>query len=75
MDMKGHFSGTTVKLIRQGRQQALRAGDVRVIKRATALLARHEHTVPEVVEDLGVSAATLYRWLQAIILEGVSGLW
>jgi len=75
MDMKGHFSGTTVKLIRQVRQQAFRAGDVRVIKRATALLALHEHTVPEVVEDLGVSAATLYRWLQAIILEGVSGLW
>jgi transposase len=75
MDMKVHFSGATVKLVRQVRQHAFRAGDVRVIKRTTALLELQGHTVPEVAEDLGVSPVTLYRWLQALILEGVSGLW
>src|SRR5579859_3480562 len=75
MEMKVHLIRARVKQIEQVRQQAFRAGDVRVIKRATALLELQGHTVPEVAEVLGVSVTTLYRWLHAVILEGVSGLW
>jgi transposase len=75
MEMKVHLTRATVKEIERVRQQAFRSGDVRVIKRATALLELRGHTVPEVAEVLGVSATTLYRWLRAVILEGVSGLW
>jgi transposase len=57
------------------RQQAFRRSDVRVIKRATALLELRGRPVGEVAAALGLSARTVSRWLQAIILEGISGLW
>jgi transposase len=75
MDVKIRITRATVKQIEQVRQQAFRVGDVRVIKRATALLELRTHTVPEAAAVLGLSATTLYRWLRALILEGVSGLW
>ena len=75
MDIKVRFSGATVKVLQQVRQSAFRAGDIRVIRRVTALLELREQTMTDVAEALGVSERTVSRWVQAFILEGVSGLW
>jgi transposase len=75
MEMKVHLTRATVKQIEQVRQQAFRAGDVRVIKRTTALVELRGRPVAEVAAALGLSASTVSRWLRAFILDGVSGLW
>jgi transposase len=75
MEMKVHLTRATVKQIEQVRQQAFRAGDVRVIKRTTALVELRGRPVAEVAAALGLSASTVSRWLRAFILKGVSSLW
>jgi transposase len=55
--------------------RAFKAGDLGMIKRATALLgiARGE-PVPVIAAGVGVSPSTVYAWLRALLLAGVDGL-
>ena len=69
------FRAATVKVLVEARQVAFRLSDLALVQRATALLELGgRRRVPEVAARLGVSVATLYRWLQAFILRGVDGL-
>ena len=55
--------------------QAYRAGDVRLIRRASALLALSDgQPVSSVADRQGVAASSLYNWLKLLLLEGVAGL-
>jgi len=74
MDMKVRFCGPTVKALQQARREALRAGDLRVIKRVSALLELAAAGVAEVGASLGVGATTVSRWLHAFLLQGVASL-
>lgn len=55
--------------------QAFKAGDLGMVKRATALLgiARGE-PVQIIAEGVGVSRSTVYAWQRALMQEGVEGL-
>lgn len=55
--------------------RAFRAGDLGMVKRATALLgiARGE-PVAVIAAGVGVSPSTVYAWLRALLLTGVDGL-
>lgn len=55
--------------------QAYRAGDLRLVRRVTALLALGRgETVASSAETLGVSRASVYAWLKTLLVEGVAGL-
>lgn len=74
MDMKVRFCGATVKALQQARREALRAGDLRVIKRVSALLELPAAGVVGVAVRLGVSETTVSRWLHAFLLQGLASL-
>jgi transposase len=75
MEMTVAFSAATVKVLVEARLVAFRLSDLAMVKRTTALLELGERRrVPEVAARLGVSAATLYRWLHAFILAGLDSL-
>jgi transposase len=74
MALKVHFRQATVKTLHLARQQAWRAGDLRVIRRVTALLDLRDQEAAAVAEGLGVSETTVYRWLAAFIGQGVASL-
>src|SRR4051794_19598922 len=65
----------TRKALEATLSRAFKAGDVGMIKRATALLgiARGE-PVKLIAEGVGVSPSTVYAWLRTFLLEGVAGL-
>src|SRR4051794_29607145 len=65
----------TRKALKGALSRAFKAGDLSMLKRATALLgiARGE-SVTVIAEGVGVSPATVYAWLRAFLLEGVDGL-
>ena len=55
--------------------QAYRAGDLRLVRRVTALLALGRgETVASSAETLGVSRASVSAWLKTLLVEGVAGL-
>ena len=64
----------TRKELEQTLSRAFKAGDLGMIKRATALLgiARGE-AVALIATGVGVSPSTVYAWLRAFLLEGVAG--
>jgi transposase len=75
MEMTVTFSAQTVKVLVEARQVAFRLSDLALVKRTTALLELGERRrVPEVAARLGVSVATLYRWVHAFILHGLDSL-
>jgi transposase len=57
-------------------QQAYARGDVRLVRRISVLLAYlHEHvSAPVLHERWGVSEATVYVWLKALLLAGLDSL-
>ncbi len=56
-------------------RQAYRAGALGLVRRVTALLALGRgETVPSIAETLGVSRASVYAWLQTLLVEGLAGL-
>ena len=65
----------TRKELEETLRRAFQAGDLPLIKRVTALLgvARGE-PVAQVAIGVGVSPATVYAWLRALLREGVGGL-
>ncbi len=65
----------TRKALEETLSRAFKAGDLGLVKRATALLgiARGE-PVRLIASGVGVSPSTVYAWLRAFLLEGVAGL-
>ena len=75
MFCKFHFTTPTRQLINAKWQQALREGELQVLKRITALqrLAETAKISPEVIaEQLGVARSTIYRWLADFLQKGVA---
>jgi transposase len=66
---------TTRKQLEATLRRAFKAGDVALVKRVTALLglARGE-AADAVATGVGVGRSTVYGWLRAFLLEGVTGL-
>lgn len=69
MEIKVHMCGPTVKELRRRWQQALRAGNGRLVKRISALLHLSEGlSVAAAAERVGAGESTVYAWLHAFIL-------
>ena len=65
----------TRKALEATLSRAFKAGDLGMIKRATALLGiAREEPVKLIAQAVGVSPSTVYAWLRAFLLEGVDGL-
>ena len=75
MEIKVRFIGSTIKALEQALRQGFRDGDVRVIRRAQALLeVGAGRPVPPVAARLGLGVATVYGWRQAFLLDGLASL-
>jgi transposase len=65
-----HLCGPTVKQLEHLLRVAFQAGDLRVIKRVSALLLLGDgHRVEMVAARLGVCKQTIYNWLHAFVLK------
>src|SRR2546429_5855106 len=69
------LTGETRKQLELMLRQAFRAGDLPLVKRVTVLLgiARGE-SMEVATTSVGVSRATGYTWLRALLAEGPTGL-
>ncbi|MCA1599677.1 MAG: IS630 family transposase [Chloroflexi bacterium] len=75
MNIKIAFRGATVKALRMAWQQALRAGNKRLVTRISALLHLSDgRAVAEVAERVGAGESTVYAWLRAFILRRFASL-
>ncbi len=75
MRMRIQFGRATVKELVAVWQRAVRRGDGRVVRRATALLLlADQHPVPAVAERVGQGASTIYGWLHAFLTERCASL-
>lgn len=65
----------TRKALESTLSRAFKAGDLSMVKRATALLGiAREEPVTLIAAGVGVSPSTVYACLRAFLLEGVAGL-
>ena len=70
MDITVHLCGPTVKQLRRAWQDAVQRGQGRLIRQSTALLeVGTGGTVAQAAEQVEGSASTVYRWLQAFVVE------
>lgn len=65
----------TAEQLRERLEAAWRSGDLRLVRRITALRALMDHQdVAEVARLFAVSEQTIYNWLHAFLLHGVKSL-
>jgi transposase len=65
------FTTTTLKLINAHWQQALRQGELQLLKRLTALQHLAAKVAPETIaQPIGVARSTIYRWLADFMENG-----
>lgn len=75
MNITIQFSNATVKALNHQLHLAFRDGDLRRIKRISALLLLADHQpVSRIALRLGLSRETIYTWLHAFVLAGWSSL-
>jgi len=75
MDVSIHFTRPTIKALIQRWEQAYAAGNLRLVRRASALLDLVKgETVAQVAETYSVSRQTVYDWLKAFIWKGLDSL-
>lgn len=75
MNISIRFSRPTIKLLTQHLNQAYAAGDLRVVRRTTALLLLADgKSKAEIAETLSVSRQTIHNWLTAFMVEGMDSL-
>ena len=75
MNISIHFTRPTTKLLTQRLGQAYTAGDLRLVRRVSALLGlANGETVAQVAETLSVSRQAVYNWLKAFMLYGMDSL-
>jgi len=69
------ISPETVRALEELVRQAYRAGDARLVKRASALLRlSRQESAARIAEELGCSVASIYHWLKSLVYEGVAAL-
>ena len=70
MNVTIHFCGATVKQLEHLLRLAFQGGNLRVIKRISALLLVGDgHRVETIAARLGVCKQTIYNWLHAFLLK------
>lgn len=75
MTIRLRISRETVNELVQALHKSYKSGDVHMVKRVSALLGfSRGETVDEVAETLGMDASSLYRWVKALLVEGIDGL-
>ncbi len=75
MIIKVAFRGATVKALRMAWQQAVRAGNTRLVKRISALLHLSDGlTAAEAAARVGAGESTVQAWLRAFILRRCESL-
>ena len=73
--MRIRISPELSKQLKGTLRQAYQAGDLRLVRRVSALLVvGGGEAVPTVAATLGVSPASVYAWLKTLLVEGVAGL-
>lgn len=73
MSIKIRYSRDKVKELIKLLQRAYRWGDIRSVKRISAMLRIHEgQSVSKVAEILGVTIQTVYNWLKGFLLKGTA---
>ena len=70
------WTGLTVKALHKRLQQAYSAGDKRLVRRLSVLLAvgQHKAKVTEVAQQWQLSTAIVYQWLQDFLVERLVSL-
>jgi transposase len=75
MNISIRFTSQTVKMLIGRLQQAYRVGDLRLVRRVSALLdLARKATVAQVAEIYSVSRQTIYDWLKALMCHGEDSL-
>ena len=76
MNIRITLSRPTVKAMQSRLQQAYARGDERLVRRISVLLEHLQGQVPvaTLIACWGISEATVYVWLQALLLNGVASL-
>ena len=70
MQLKIHFCGSTVKQLEHLLHLAFQGGDLKAIKRISALLLLgDDQSVQTVAQRLGVCKQTIYNWVRAFLLR------
>jgi hypothetical protein len=70
------WTGLTVKALHKRLQQAYTAGDKRLVRRLSVLLAvgQHKAKVLEVAQQWSLSSAIVYQWRQDFLVERLASL-
>jgi transposase len=76
MNISIRFAPQTVKVLIERMQHAYRIGDLRLVRRTSALLNLNGKavTISEVAETFSVARQTVYDWLKALMCYGESSL-
>ncbi len=75
MNLSIHFRNGTVKALTRRLEDAYRRGDVRLVRRITALLDIAQNIpVATIAQRLCISETSVYRWLTAFLLESYASL-
>ncbi len=75
LNLRIGISAETVKGLEETLRQAYRAGDSGMVQKVTGLLQLSRGLSAEYIgRELDCSVSSLYRWLKALVYEGVAGL-
>ena len=75
MNISIRFAPQTVKMLIQRMQFAYRVGDLRLVRRTSALLhLAKQPTIAQVAETYSVARQTVYDWLKALMCHGEGSL-
>jgi len=75
MRIRIQFTSATIQALTQALHGAYAIGDLRVVKRISALLACGKgEDIDAVANTLGVVRQTVYNWLKAFLLDGMESL-
>jgi transposase len=75
LNLRIGISAETVKALEETLRQAYRAGDSGLVKKVTGLLKLSRGiSAGHISQELDCSVSSLYRWLKALVYEGVAGL-
>ena len=76
MNLKIQLSAGTVKALQEQRQQAYKAGDVRLVRRISVLLEvlQARGLSLQTAQQWKISHATIYNWVLALMQQGLNSL-
>jgi len=75
MTFKIRISHETVNELVKALRKSYKSGDVNMVKRVSALLGfSRGETVEAVAETLGSDESSVYRWVKALLVEGIGAL-